>query len=407
MQKFSYIKALGVSVAGLGMALSAGAVPIGSAVVGGLLQFDYVDFAGDKDNVSRSSGDVRRADIWIKGDLPKEWSYQLGYDARYNLLNASWIGYNGFDFFWLAMGYVDVPQSLQYWSSYTYQTFMEYASPVTAFQPHKGIGLYADGLAANDMLSYQTAFYSPDIYTEETVQIRTRSAEIGNDSDQWGIAGRAVVRPKLNLGDVLHLGASGRYEGVSETDTLNALVTTPGLLGRTADSDRNNILVSTATPLEGSVKSVTVWGVELADVWGPFTGQAEYMQNYWNARNGASSLSFSGWYAQLAYVITGESRRYDKYSGTIGNVQSINHEYGAWELAVRYASTDLSDNPSEGYDINDKRGNQQDWALGLNWYIIENVKLQANFSYANADYKTEGVSDGHVKGMGIRAQVDF
>ncbi|MFI4956342.1 MAG: OprO/OprP family phosphate-selective porin [Gammaproteobacteria bacterium] len=407
MRKLSYIRTLGVSLAGLGIALASSAVPIGTAVVGGLLQFDYVDFSGDKEGVVRSSGDVRRADIWIKGDLPKEWSYQLGYDARYNLLNASWIGYDGFDYFWLAMGYIDVPQSIQYWSSYTYETFMEYASPVTAFTPHKGIGLYADGLAFQDMFSYQGAFYSPDIYTEETVQVRTRSADIGNDSDQWGIAARGVVRPKLGLGDILHIGASGRFEGVSETDTLNALVTTPGLLGRTNESDRTNIFVSTVTPTEGDVNNVTVFGAELADVWGPFTAQGEYIYNKWTGATDVSSLSFSGWYAQLAYVITGESRSYDKYNGTIGNVENINNDYGAWELAVRYASTDLSDNPDEGYDVNDKRGSQKDWALGVNWYIIENVKLQANFTYANAEYETEGVNDAHIKGMGIRAQVDF
>ncbi len=407
MRKLS-LRTLGVSCAGVGLAFSAYAIPMGSAVVGGLLQFDYINFAGDTADVSRSSGDVRRADVWVKGDLPKEWSYQLGYDARYNLLNASWIGYNGFEYFWLAMGYIDVPQGLNYWSSYTYNTFMEYASVVTALQPHKSLGLYADGLAYQDMVSYQTAFYAPEgIYEEELVQIRTRDNEVGNSKDQWGIAGRGVLRPQLGLGDVFHLGTSARFEGVGDEETLNALVTTPGLLGREADSNRDNILVSTVTPTMGDVSTVTVWGVEVADLYGPLTVQAEYMQNFWTGASNVSSLDFWGWYAEASYVLTGESRSYDTYSGTIGNVKSVNNDYGAWEVAARYGRTDLSDNPSEGYAPNDKRGVQQDWALGINWYIIENVKVQGNFSYAWTDYSTEGVSDAHVKGMGIRAQVDF
>jgi phosphate-selective porin OprO/OprP len=408
MQK-SFFKTLGVSFAGLGIALSASAVPIGSAVVGGLLQFDYVNFAGDKEDVVRSSGDVRRADLWVKGDLPKQWSYQLGYDARYNLLNASWIGYEGFEYFWLAIGYVDIPQGLNYWSSYTYNTFMEYASVVTALQPHKSLGLYADGLAWQDMVSYQAAFYAPEgIYEETTVQVRTRDNFIdGGSADQWAVAGRGVLRPDFNLGDVTHFGVSARFEGVGDDETLNALVTTPGLLGRQAESDRNNIFVSTVDPTAGDVNTVTVWGVEFAELWGPIVVQAEYIQNYWNGGGEADSLNFWGTYAQASYVLTGEARSYDTYSGTVGNVQNINEVYGAWELAVRYGYTDLSDNPDEGYDANLKRGTQKDWTLGLNWYIIENVKVQGNFVYAMADYSTEGEGEPHIKGMGIRAQVDF
>jgi phosphate-selective porin OprO/OprP len=405
-----------ISLATLLFSFSASAIHIGSAMVGGLLQFDEASFSGDIDNVSRSSVDVRRADLWVKGNLPEKWSYQLGYDARYNLLNASWIGYGGIDYFWLAMGFVDVPQSLDYWSSYTYSTFMEYASPVTAMQPHKGVGVYADAMAFKELLSYQIALYSPDIYQEDTVQIRTRADTIGEDSDQWAIAGRAIFHPDFHISDVFHIGAYGRYEGVSDSTVLNALVTTPGVFGRQGnDSDRSNIFVTSAQPEQGTVRAVTAWGVEWAGLWGPLTAQAEYLGTFWQGEGPAehNSINFWGWYGQVAYLVTGETRKYDKYSATIGNVRGINHNYGAWELALRYAFTDLSDMADEGYtetnntDFLKKRGKQGDWALGVNWYIIENVKLQANFTYAMADYSVETMDDAIIKALALRAQVDF
>jgi phosphate-selective porin OprO/OprP len=410
----SLSKSFLTAISSVALSLSASAFSLGSADVGGLLQFDAATFSGDKQNVSRSSADVRRADLWIKGNLPEEWSYQLGYDARYNLLNASWVGYGGIDYFWLAMGYVDVPQSLDYWSSYTYGTFMEDASPVTAMKPHKGLGLYADAMAFHNLLSYQVAFYTPDIYEETMVQIRTRSDVIGSATDPWGIAGRAVFRPDVNLGDVFHVGGSGRYEGVSETNMINALVTTPGVLGRdNSTSNADNIFVTSMQPDEGALSAITAWGVELAELWGPLTAQGEYLGTFWQGRGDNDSLNFWGWYAQVAYVLTGESRHYDTYSGTIGNVHGINHQYGAWELALRYAYTDLNDKADVGYsEMNDtdflkKRGTQNDWTLGLNWYVIENVKLQANFVYATADYAEESQGNPNIKALALRGQVDF
>lgn len=68
MRKFLKLSSLS-TITLLGFVASAHAVPIGSAYVGGLLQTDYVNFAGDKVDVAKSSGDIRRAKIWIKGDF--------------------------------------------------------------------------------------------------------------------------------------------------------------------------------------------------------------------------------------------------------------------------------------------------------------------------------------------------
>lgn len=417
MRSISKLNLLGLSFAGFGLAAAAHAVPMGTAMVGGLFQADFVSFAGDKDDVSRTSGDIRRANIWIKGDLTQEWSYQLGYDARYTRLDTSWIGYAGFDPFWLAMGLIDAPQSLDYWSGPANQTFMEYASVIQAFEPTKGVGLYIDGSAAQNMLSYQAAVYVPNFETADVLSDGFADAEgisttsFGTESDSVGVAGRATLNQEniMGLSELLHFGASIRYEGISSSQSLNPYVTTPNMLGK-ANAARNNVLLASVTPSAGDAKSVTYYGLEAAGIWNSFTLQGEFMKTHMNGRSGNSSLSFLGYYGQASYVLTGEKRSYDQYSGTVGSVSSINNPYGAWELAFRYGYVDLGDNPDVGYDtvVADKRGTQKDYTLGLNWYVTENVRFLGDYSIAQANYAhATGRGDASVKALGVRAQVDF
>lgn len=417
MLKCSPLSRLALTCSSLMLAAQAQAIPMGSALVGGLIQGDFVSFAGDKEDVSRTSADIRRANIWIKGNLTEDWSYQLGYDARYTRLDTSWVGYAGFDPIWLAIGLVDAPQGLEYWSGYINETFMEYASVIQAFQPSNGVGLYADGSAVENMLSYQAAIYMPNFETANTITDGYADAQglssqgFGTDSDEVGVSGRATLNfdNLIGLKEILHFGASARYEGVSATQDLNPLVTTPNMLGK-ANSERNNILVTSVIPSAGNAKSLNFYGLEAAGIWGSFMLQGEYQKAMINGRGGNSSLSYPGYYAQATYVLTGEKRSYDQYSGTVGAVSSINNPYGAWELAFRYGHVDLSDLPDEGYDevYTDKVGKQTDYTLGLNWYVSENLRFMGNYSVAQADYvESMDREDASVKSMGVRAQVDF
>jgi phosphate-selective porin OprO/OprP len=137
------------------------------------------------------------------------------------------------------------------------------------------------------------------------------------------------------------------------------------------------------------------------------------MKNHMNGREGNSSLSFLGYYGQVAYVVTGETRAYDQYTGTVGSVSKIHHPYGAWELAFRFGHVDLSDNPDIGYFPSDKRGTQNDYTVGINWYVTDNVRFLGNYSVIQARYSEDLETDGGghdeamVKALGLRAQVDF
>lgn len=407
MRKLFTCRSAMLSFAGFGLAAAAQAVPMGSAVVGGLLQGDYVNFSGDKVDVATSGADIRRAKIWVKGNLTDIWSYQVGYDARESDLDVSWIGYNGFQPFWLAIGYIDIPQGLNYWSGYVNDTFMEYASVVGAFQPKRGVGLYLDGMAHGTMFSYQGAIYMPNFETDDEAPWLTEAADYGVSGEEWGGAVRVVFKPELDIFNALHMGGSIRYDGVSETELLNPIYTTPGVLGPVSGA-ATNVLTQGLTPVTGNSKSLAVYGLEGAFIMGPLLAQGEYQTMNIAGRGGADNQNYEGWYGEVAYMLTGETRAYDPYSATVGRVDKINADYGAWEIALRYGNVNLNDNDNLGWDASDKRGMESDWTVGVNWYVIDNVKFQGNYNWATADYaKTTPFDDKTVKAFGIRAQVDF
>jgi len=232
------------------------------------------------------------------------------------------------------------------------------------------------------------------------------------DSDPWSAGGRLTIAPinmQENVHEVLHFGGSYYYQNVDSNQWFSGLAARPGIAIRNAPA----LVESVATgpindPVAGSVDHTQVWGLETAGIWGPLSAQAEYEKYYLYGDNGYGNLTFDGWYAQAGYVLTGESRSYFKESGTFGNV-SPRSKMGAWEVAVRYAHLDLTDTGAlwaEPEDDDSNRGKQDDWTLGLNWYVNDNVKFQFNYVRSEADYSTS-TPDRTVDVYAVRAQVRF
>ena len=136
----------------------------------------------------------------------------------------------------------------------------------------------------------------------------------------------------------------------------------------------------------------------------------------------ATDYMFQGGYIQLAYTLTGENRSYDRrlgrldstYFGKTGpytNAWFVNGDdghiqwgWGAWEVAARYCFTDLN----WGSGLNRIQGGAMDsWALGLNWYANNNLKLQFDYIYDHRFDLPVGTNPGYVQALGIRVQYMF
>lgn len=120
-------------------------------------------------------------------------------------------------------------------------------------------------------------------------------------------------------------------------------------------------------------------GGELAAVEGPFTVSGEY------AWTGVSSPStgnprFYGYYVEAAYAITGETRAYDHKRGIFEMIRpaapfSFKHGgSGAWEVAARYSSIDLTSGAVQGGRFDRLSG-------ALSWYPTDQFRFEFNYGY--------------------------
>ena len=106
--------------------------------------------------------------------------------------------------------------------------------------------------------------------------------------------------------------------------------------------------------------------------------------------------SFSGWYAQGAYTLTGERRVWSSANGGFRGVKP-DHPFSrgadgglrAWELAARYSVLDLNDHdgvagsvaPSGGV----RGGEQKITTVGLNWYPNGVVRFLLDYQWITVD----------------------
>jgi phosphate-selective porin OprO/OprP len=112
-----------------------------------------------------------------------------------------------------------------------------------------------------------------------------------------------------------------------------------------------------------------------------------------SAKLAPDSPTFSGWYLEGSWVITGEPKTYT-VSATNNEVGGFGaprvaspfsfagDSWGAWELAARYSDTNLNWKSTTAATATAQAGinggDERVITIGLNWYLNNNVKLQFN-----------------------------
>jgi phosphate-selective porin OprO/OprP len=142
------------------------------------------------------------------------------------------------------------------------------------------------------------------------------------------------------------------------------------------------------------------FGVELAWLEGSLSFQAEAIGLNIRRDQGFSNLFFWGGYAQVGYFLTGERRIYGRAAGRFGRVIPQNpfrpsaRQWGAFQLAARVSTLDLNHSDIRG-------GQELNLTLGLNWYLLANLRLSANYVHGRV------FGQGDVDIVQARLQVDF
>ncbi len=184
----------------------------------------------------------------------------------------------------------------------------------------------------------------------------------------------------------------------------------------------NNRLIGTGAL---NARSAYTYGPEFALRWRNFTLQGEYIRIGVDRQDGGVAvrtpgLEFSGGYAEVSWVITGEPRRYSSSAAAFGSPRPDrpfspkDGGYGAFELVARYSHIDLNDNVSRGrsaVSTGGVYGGKQDvYAVDLNWYLNQQLRLMLDYDIINVDrLNAAGTTQvgQRIHAVALRAQAAF
>lgn len=328
--------------------------------VRGRLNVDYG--IHDDDEIDLDDGFlVRRTRIGLQGSINEDWSGIIEYDFAENGTNAQdiilrrkWQGGT------LKIGSFKVPVGMEEVSSTNNIPFLERASSNTALVDARRLGVGFDYYG--DVMGFQGMVYGRGLGSNE------------EGDDPIGIAGRFIYAPKM-AGNQLHLAASVAYEDVRDYDVKRYRDRPEARADGKRLIDTGNI---------SDVDTTLKMGLEAAYQAGPFNMVAEYF-NVDVDRSIGDDPSFSGYYIQGVWIVTGEKRSYR--DGIFRGLTPGSAERGAWELALRYSTIDLIDAGFQG-------GEQDTVTFGVNYYPNANVRFMLN--YIMVDIEDSGATAGGV-----------
>jgi phosphate-selective porin OprO/OprP len=326
--------------------------PNGNSVhIGGRVEAHFAAYQDDQ----RDMGDgaiLRRARFYIKGKVDGNWLYKLDYDlvdGGMKGLKDAYIGYRRGDGVELYAGNYRVPFSLEFQANPHANTFMERALPF-AFAPGWRVGAAARIPGENWLL--------------EGGVFGDRPAKANSAADGEAVGAlRLTGRPIRSGEDFLHVGAAVLYGTLGDQ---------PQLRYRSGPESRTSSVNLVDTGAINGASDYFQSGFEASITANRFNAQAEYIAL--DIHREPSDLQFSGWYLNSSVFLTNDRRRYKsgRYIPVKPNQPIGRGGAGAWELAARLSSIDLSDGDIDG-------GKLKEATLALNVYATQHVRFSGEY----------------------------
>jgi phosphate-selective porin OprO/OprP len=346
----------------------------------------YIDVATSEWDTAGVSSDssgteFRTARLGVEGRW-FAWDYKAEFDFSGDEVTAKDVvlSYRG-DNFTINLGNQKSPNSLEEQTSSRYTTFMERGTATDLFGLDRRIG--ATFKTGGDNYSFAAGVFGGP------------AGDFGYSSmsdETSAMAARLTFTP-VNTDDlILHFGGSIRAMDYADQGARVRARPRTHTTGRivTADFRPGGAL--------GRADSSTLYGLEAAVISGPVHAHAEYMNMEMNGPTG--DPSFDSYFVNLGWFLTGETRAYRASSGTFRrtspNAPVSQGGSGAWEVAMRYDFSDLSEV---------RVGELTTWTLGVNWHAEKYIRFMAN--YVDGSLAMPGVADTDISTFQLRAQWDF
>ncbi len=364
----------------------------------GVAKVDATFFIGDfenKRNELPSGTNVRAIETAFNGGIGEDFTYSIALSFESGVsVNDAFFTYHGIKNTQVSIGQVISPFCLENANSSKWVPFLERSLVVNTLRPCLGIGLNVSHWGDHYVVTFASTT-PPHGTNKDATGITHRSDKLTNTA-------RGVFIPIKTKGQVLQVGASGVYADNSPTFRDD----TPNIDGRRfstrpeARARNTPIYVNSGNSM--GIENYHEWGLEAAGQFGPLLLQTEYLQANIH-RQSNPNLAFYGWHAQVAYVLTGETRAYKETQASFGGVKP-KCKYGAFEVAARHSMVNLNDEDIHG-------GKERNTAVSLGWYVNQNLKVLTNYIYASIDPTREigarnpHPSKRHIHIIGARAQI--
>ena len=337
-------------------------------------------FFEDKNEMSNGTH-LRKARFAMKTKLWEVWRAEWDIDIAEGEVETKdmYVSYTGFNNSHIKLGHFKMPLGLNELTSSRYQTFVERAYPMMAFETDRRVGLEYSTWGNNYNLRAAVYGQSMDVVKNKTKD------ETGN-----GVAARFVYAPLRTEDLTVHAGLAGVYQLPDDENNAIEIKSEP----ETKIGDVE--ILDTGTIFD--VDYFTKAGLEGAAAYKNFSVQGEYvrmdvMRSGINPVNDQANKDamFDGGYVFASWILTGESRPWDETQGEFGQIIPNCNKLGAWEVALRYSHLNLSDT-----NAGILGGMANNFTLGVNWYPNPNIRFMLNYTMVqNSEHAT---GDGFIGG---------
>lgn len=379
--------ALGSAMAGEG---SENGPVIASAELFGRIMLDYADADGKNTPFNVNETELRRARIGTQLTFENGAKFKVEINTNdsgdVNLTDAYLKFNTGLNAAKIQIGQFKTPNSFEEATSSRFMSILERAAFTDAFELNRRVGVAVTG--KTDRHTYALGVFGQNIHDDETF-------------GGYAVAGRTTFRPRISAEDtVIHTGLSFRYREVDADQSQLRYRQRPvtHIPGRIVATNR----------FAGSDVFV---GVESAVVMGPIWVAGEYAFTFANCTACAEDPTFSGGYLEAGFMLNG--KRIIK-GGKFDRPEIYDGQFGAASLALRFDRLDLMETVING-------GSYRSVTLAADWWPKKSLRFAVNGFIANADLgaTTSGLdpvfadavstslSEETVKGVVLRAQIDF
>jgi phosphate-selective porin OprO/OprP len=402
---------------------SGGGLSVGSSKdpywfeLGGELKLDQTTYTGntEKTRISKagtyqSGAFIRALGLGIEGGVGNDFTYTIEFDfdaqdAKVEV-DYAYLTYHGLKHlapnFTFSIGQVASGFCIHCASSGKWLPFRERNMGTSTFGPQQGMGISANSYDNNYSVTV-AATQQPRVGKN----IYDPSGNVIKKHDLWQSSARITYAPIAEDGRVLQFGLSSHIQEYSNT----GLQFSPAPEMRSGNS---TTLLNTTNAVTGtriSAKNQKTIDLAVTGIYNSWSGEVEYQKAYvarGKAYNGAvptlvaqgKNLRFSGYHAQVSYVLTGEFRPLKRSNGTLGQIKP-RCKSGAWEVSGRYSVINLNSHDIFG-------GKANNTTASLSWYANDNVRVIGDYVFSKQKRQFPTYLDSrHVNGVGARLQVVF